>query len=94
MTKITLSPMQVYSPVFILRREIGHKDFKILNVLSLTIHRSICTRSLDILRELKISDLLSCFLPFVEAGNTKEALLSATRSFTGKPPSANITSPG
>ncbi|GFY59103.1 hypothetical protein TNIN_277781 [Trichonephila inaurata madagascariensis] len=34
------------------------------------------------------------FLPLVEAGNTKEDPVSATRSLTGKPLSANITSPG
>ncbi|GFR32991.1 hypothetical protein TNCT_163621 [Trichonephila clavata] len=76
-----------------LRREIGDKDLKILNVLRLPIHRLKCARSLDILREFKISELLNCFLPLVEAGNTKEDL-SATRSFTGKPLSENITSPG
>ncbi|GFT40818.1 hypothetical protein NPIL_344871 [Nephila pilipes] len=57
-------------------------------------HRSICTRSLDIFRELCNSLLLSCCFPLVEAGNTKVAFLSATRSLTGKPLSAKITSPG
>ncbi|GFQ98490.1 hypothetical protein TNCT_166571 [Trichonephila clavata] len=35
------------------------------------------------------SELPNCFLPLVEAGNTKEAILSAIWSFTGKPLIAN-----